>query len=140
MICISPYPFPLRTQYAIRPPSGDHAGFDPSTSRLGFAPVASRTKISLLGIGKPPPLTSNASFFTLYFDACCGSWQFAGSQTAIVKKAATTSVENHLFIRALSHDSNDVIRWDENAGLRRDAISSQVIDALEAQGDKGDRQ
>jgi hypothetical protein len=28
------------------------------------------------------------------------------------------------------------IRWDENAGLRRDAISSQVIDALEAQGDK----
>src|SRR5271157_570718 len=32
------------------------------------------------------------------------------------------------------------IRWDENAGLRRDAISSQVIDALEAQGDKGDRQ
>ena len=33
-----------------------------------------------------------------------------------------------------------VTRWDENAGLRRDAISSQVIDALEAQGDKGDRQ
>jgi hypothetical protein len=32
------------------------------------------------------------------------------------------------------------IRWDENGGLRRDAISSQVIDALEAQGDKGDRQ
>jgi len=26
-----------------------------------------------------------------------------------------------------------VIRWDENAGLRRDAIRSQVIDALEAQ-------
>ena len=34
----------------------------------------------------------------------------------------------------------DETRWDENAGLRRDAISSQVIDALEAQGDKGDRQ
>jgi hypothetical protein len=34
----------------------------------------------------------------------------------------------------------DEIRWDENAGLRRDAIRSQVIDALEAQGDKGDRQ
>jgi hypothetical protein len=33
-----------------------------------------------------------------------------------------------------------VTRWDENAGLRRDAIRSQVIDALEAQGDKGDRQ
>jgi hypothetical protein len=33
-----------------------------------------------------------------------------------------------------------VIRWDENAGVRRDAIRSQVIDALEAQGDKGDRQ
>jgi len=27
----------------------------------------------------------------------------------------------------------DVIRWDEKAGLRRDAIRSQVIDALEAQ-------
>ena len=26
-----------------------------------------------------------------------------------------------------------VTRWDENAGLRRDAIRSQVIDALEAQ-------
>ncbi|HEY4049056.1 MAG TPA: hypothetical protein VGM27_19515 [Acidobacteriaceae bacterium] len=24
-------------------------------------------------------------------------------------------------------------RWDEKAGLRRDALSSQVIDALEAQ-------
>ena len=27
----------------------------------------------------------------------------------------------------------DVIRWDEKAGLRRDAVRSQVIDALEAQ-------
>jgi hypothetical protein len=27
----------------------------------------------------------------------------------------------------------DEIRWDEKAGLRRDAIRSQVIDALEAQ-------
>ena len=27
----------------------------------------------------------------------------------------------------------DVIRWDEKAGLRPDAIRSQVIDALEAQ-------
>ena len=26
-----------------------------------------------------------------------------------------------------------VIRWDENAGLRRDAVRSQVIDVLEAQ-------
>ena len=33
----------------------------------------------------------------------------------------------------------DVIRWDEKAGLRADAIRSQVIDALEAQ-DKGNRQ
>jgi hypothetical protein len=32
------------------------------------------------------------------------------------------------------------IRWHENADLRRDAISSQTIDALESQGDKGDRQ
>jgi hypothetical protein len=29
--------------------------------------------------------------------------------------------------------STDANRWDENAGLRRDAIRSQVIDALEAQ-------
>jgi hypothetical protein len=27
----------------------------------------------------------------------------------------------------------DVIRWDEKAGLRRDAVGSQVIDVLEAQ-------
>jgi hypothetical protein len=27
----------------------------------------------------------------------------------------------------------DVTRWDEKAGLRRDAIRSQVIDALKAQ-------
>ncbi len=27
----------------------------------------------------------------------------------------------------------DVSRWDEKAGLRRDAVRSQVIDALEAQ-------
>ena len=26
-----------------------------------------------------------------------------------------------------------IIRWDEKAGLRRDAVGSQVIDALEAQ-------
>jgi hypothetical protein len=32
------------------------------------------------------------------------------------------------------------IRWDEKAGLRRDAIGSQVIDALEGARDKGDRQ
>jgi hypothetical protein len=29
--------------------------------------------------------------------------------------------------------SDDENRWDEKAGLRRDALSSQVIDALEAQ-------
>jgi len=34
----------------------------------------------------------------------------------------------------------DEARWDEKAGLRRDAVRSQVIDALEAQRDKGDRQ
>jgi hypothetical protein len=33
-----------------------------------------------------------------------------------------------------------VIRWDEKAGLRRDAIGSQVIGALEGARDKGDRQ
>jgi hypothetical protein len=29
--------------------------------------------------------------------------------------------------------SIDVNRWDEKAGLRRDAVGSQVIDVLEAQ-------
>jgi len=33
-------------------------------------------------------------------------------------------------LRACERSTN---RWDENAGLRRDAIRSQVIDALEAQ-------
>src|SRR6202163_1190472 len=37
-------------------------------------------------------------------------------------------------IESQPHDfSGDVNRWDEKAGLRRDAIRSQVIDALEAQ-------
>jgi hypothetical protein len=27
----------------------------------------------------------------------------------------------------------DVLRWDEKAGLQRDAVRSQVIDVLEAQ-------
>jgi hypothetical protein len=31
------------------------------------------------------------------------------------------------------HRSLGVIRWDEKAGLRRDAVGSQVIDVLEAQ-------
>jgi hypothetical protein len=29
--------------------------------------------------------------------------------------------------------STEATRWDEKAGLRRDAVRSQVIDALEAQ-------
>ena len=33
----------------------------------------------------------------------------------------------------MSTRMNVVIRWDEKAGLRRDAIRSQVIDALKAQ-------
>jgi hypothetical protein len=32
------------------------------------------------------------------------------------------------------------IRWGEKAGLRRDAVGSQVIDVLEGTRDKGDRQ
>ena len=36
-------------------------------------------------------------------------------------------------MQGLAHPSNDEIRWDEKAGLRRDAVGSQVIDALEAQ-------
>jgi hypothetical protein len=41
---------------------------------------------------------------------------------------------------ALSQALIVVNRWDEKAGLRRDAVRSQVIDALEAQEIKGDRQ
>jgi hypothetical protein len=33
----------------------------------------------------------------------------------------------------LNEKSTVVIRWDEKTGLRRDAVGSQVIDALEAQ-------
>jgi len=33
----------------------------------------------------------------------------------------------------MAKESVDVNRWDEKAGLRRDAIRSQVIDALEMQ-------
>ena len=29
--------------------------------------------------------------------------------------------------------SRVIIRWDEKAGLRRDAVGSQIIDVLEAQ-------
>jgi hypothetical protein len=36
--------------------------------------------------------------------------------------------------------SMSVIRWDEKAGLRRDAVGSQVIDVLKGTRDKGDRQ
>jgi hypothetical protein len=36
------------------------------------------------------------------------------------------------FPRQLTKSTKE-IRWDENAGLRRDAIRSQVVDALEAQ-------
>ena len=36
--------------------------------------------------------------------------------------------------------SIDDFRWYEKAGLRRDALSSQAIDALRGAGDKGDRQ
>jgi hypothetical protein len=50
------------------------------------------------------------------------------------------NLTRHLFVPKVSPSVADEIRWDENAGLRRDAISSHVIDALEAQGDKGDRQ
>jgi hypothetical protein len=33
----------------------------------------------------------------------------------------------------LYYESTDANRWDEKAGLRRDAVRSQVIDVLEAQ-------
>jgi hypothetical protein len=46
------------------------------------------------------------------------------------------------YIRA-ADSTIDVTRWDEKAGLRRDAVRSQVIDVLEAQeiketGNEGD--
>jgi hypothetical protein len=36
-------------------------------------------------------------------------------------------------IAALEDEIVDLNRWDEKAGLRRDAIGSQVIDVLKAQ-------
>jgi len=42
------------------------------------------------------------------------------------------SREKTAFLRTLSRIVV-VTRWDEKAGLRRDAVRSQVIDALEAQ-------
>jgi len=36
-------------------------------------------------------------------------------------------------LRANKTQIVDAIRWDEKAGVRRDAVRSQVIDALEAQ-------
>jgi hypothetical protein len=38
-----------------------------------------------------------------------------------------------MILDKLSFPSVVVTRWDEKAGLRRDAVRSQVIDALEAQ-------
>jgi hypothetical protein len=43
-------------------------------------------------------------------------------------------------VGALALSATVLTRWDEKAGLRRDAIRSQVIDALEGARDKGDRQ
>ena len=47
----------------------------------------------------------------------------------------STKRRTHLTLRLRwrSRLSTVANRWDENAGLRRDAIGSQVIDALEAQ-------
>ena len=41
---------------------------------------------------------------------------------------------------ALSAFMVDENRWDEKAGLRGDAVRSQVIDVLRGTRDKGDRQ
>jgi hypothetical protein len=38
-----------------------------------------------------------------------------------------------LAMRFSLHLVTSIIRWDEKAGLRRDAVRSQVIDVLEAQ-------
>jgi hypothetical protein len=38
-----------------------------------------------------------------------------------------------VYVRASVPGSVDENRWDEKAGLRRDAVRSQVIDVLEAQ-------
>jgi hypothetical protein len=40
---------------------------------------------------------------------------------------------NHAKDHTPNHSSLDEIRWDGKAGLRRDAVRSQVIDVLEAQ-------
>jgi hypothetical protein len=55
-----------------------------------------------------------------------------------VSQAAAAKLKARLMREAwrpdfLSKVVVDEIRWDEKAGLRRDAVRSQVIDALEAQ-------
>jgi hypothetical protein len=95
------------------------------------------------------PYTS-ASAFSARLTAVAESGTFTGvvadcvvcpkadRATAIASTVATTVI----FMPALYRRSRaefqsqrivDVNRWDEKAGLRRDAIRSQVIDALEAQ-------
>jgi hypothetical protein len=63
---------------------------------------------------------------------CCASFVMVGSS----KHAASSAFDSHK-IGSLLTVAN---RWDEKAGLRRDAIRSQVINALEGARDKGDRQ
>jgi len=58
------------------------------------------------------------------------------SELRQIKLPPARCLGGFFFITRKAGAANVEIRWDENAGLRRDAISSQVIDALEAQGDK----
>jgi hypothetical protein len=53
------------------------------------------------------------------------------SHEKVVDKKIKHSFHRHTSNR--SRPSTVVNRWDEKAGLRRDAVRSQVIDALEAQ-------
>ena len=53
------------------------------------------------------------------------------TQKCVLPNACTCG--NVLFILKEKRRWTDEIRWDEKAGLRRDAVRSQVIDVLEAQ-------
>jgi hypothetical protein len=52
-------------------------------------------------------------------------------------KVASCGLKGCCMMLALAHLSANAVttvnRWDEKTGLRRDAVGSQVIDALEAQ-------
>jgi hypothetical protein len=49
------------------------------------------------------------------------------------KRAQEVALRLTAYLTTIQKPTSVVTRWDEKAGLRRDAVRSQVIDALEEQ-------